>query len=428
MKTNYRQSKEEMELNYYKGVYQTTVSKELDKSEMMKLVRELLGRQKVDGSWSVIDDYRVDSDIRVAYVYLPTYYATAALLRMDIILDFEANSSEKNALLKGLEFAVGRSLYGHGFSATQSLLETLKIYKDAGLYTWMYKRENKSCVLCDVIHKHIESFKNDIKIGNTYSDWNRDFKEEFEKEVDDYEKNFNSYVWYAAYGSNINKSRFMRYINNCKDKTEPMDSRAYTIYHDIYFASKSRVWEHKGVVFLDCSKKGIALGRIYKIKKDQFNEIFDMEGVKYDEIVNLGVVDGCPVLTFTASKVRKDKLCPCKKYIDVIKNGLKETYSNKSDLILDTYLYSKVLDMPDLKVLETLRNSAHGVSVESMFDIGLQDNLLKESIERLCEIDFIKQDSRSVNEGYSLTDNKAIIYTNSNMRNLIDNILLINAL
>lgn len=424
MKTNYRQSKEEIELNYYKGVYQTTISKELDESEMVKIVRELLDRQKEDGSWSIIDDYKVDSDIRVAYIYLPTYYATATLMRMDLTLEFENNSNEKNALLNGLEFSVGRNLYGHGFTATQSLLDTLKIYKDAGLYTWMNKNENMTCGFCNVIHKHIESFKKDIKSGNTFSDWNRDFKEEFEDEIIDYEKSFNTYVWYAAYGSNINKSRFMRYINRCKDKTEPLDYKAYTIHHDIYFASESRIWEHKGVAFLDCSKSGMALGRIYKIKKTQFDEIFEMEVSKYNEIVKLGELDGTSVLTFTSSCVRKDKLYPSHKYIDVIKYGLKETYPNKSNFVLDVYLLSKVLETPELKVLQTLRNSAHGVTINAMREIGIENNLLNESIKKLYDLGLIRQDSRSINQSFSLTDNKSSVYTNSQMRDLIDIILL----
>ena len=36
-----------------------------------------------------------------------------------------------------------------------------------------------------------------------------------------------NYVWYACYGSNINRERFMRYINWCSDTTPPMEDRPW---------------------------------------------------------------------------------------------------------------------------------------------------------------------------------------------------------
>lgn len=36
-----------------------------------------------------------------------------------------------------------------------------------------------------------------------------------------------NYVWYACYGSNISKMRFMDYINRCRDTTPPVEDRPY---------------------------------------------------------------------------------------------------------------------------------------------------------------------------------------------------------
>ena len=78
MKTNYNERREVREINYLKEMYQKMISEKLKTQELEKMASYLAKVQKADGSWSVIDDYKVDSDIRVAYAYMPTYFATAA--------------------------------------------------------------------------------------------------------------------------------------------------------------------------------------------------------------------------------------------------------------------------------------------------------------------------------------------------------------
>lgn len=421
MKQNYNKRDEDAKLNYYKEKYQEVVTNKIDKCESKKIIFKLLEMQKYDGSWSVIDDYRVDSDIRVYYVYYPTYYTTAILMKLDLQFEFENESNEKKALNKGLEFAIGRNLYGHGYDATASLLETLNIYKKAGLYNWIEK--NKENDFSNLIYQHILNFKNALKTGQTFSDWNRNFKEEFEKEIDDYELSINNYVWYAAYGSNISKSRFMNYINRCSDTSKPLENKPFTIMHDIYFASKCTSWDSKGVAFLDWENTGKSLGRIYKIKKTQFDELFNMEGSKYNKIINLGELNGTAILTFTSETKRNDINYPSTKYINVINKGLKEIYPDKNELVLNAYLYSRILENSDLKVLGTIRTSTCGIAVGSMFVLGMSKKEIITIIKKLYYLSLIKQDSRSVNQGYLLTDDKSICFTNIKFRDLIDVII-----
>jgi galactokinase len=47
------------------------------------------------------------------------------------------------------------------------------------------------------------------------------------------------------------------------------------------------------------------------------------------------------------------------------------------------------------------------------------------AVRKLYDLNCIKQDSRSINEGTTLTDDKAVIYTNKDFRDLIDNLILI---
>lgn len=160
------------------------------------------------------------------------------------------------------------------------------------------------------------------------------------------------YVWYACYGSNILKERFMHYIkggdcrfngvnyDGCKDKTDPLDERPFTIPYKLYFSRRSPNWEYGGVAFLYPEKNDsiMTLGKIYKITYDQFKEIQRQEGGSwYDEILYLGEIDGIPVKTFTHSSVT-DERKPCDKYINVIMLGLKETYPEMSEEEIEQYI------------------------------------------------------------------------------------------
>ncbi|MEN2777377.1 hypothetical protein ABCY62_20355 [Acetivibrio clariflavus] len=165
------------------------------------------------------------------------------------------------------------------------------------------------------------------------------------------------YVWYACYGSNILKERFMHYIkggecrfngahyNGCKDKSDPLDERPFAIPHKLYFGKKSHKWENGGVAFLDPERNDsmMTLGKIYKITYDQFMDIQKQEGESwYDKILCLGEVDGIPVKTFTHSFVVYERK-PCVKYINVIRLGLKETYPEMSDEEIEQYIKRHIM-------------------------------------------------------------------------------------
>lgn len=155
-------------------------------------------------------------------------------------------------------------------------------------------------------------------------------------------KNFDNYIWYACYGSNINRARFMRYINNCSDTTPPVGDRPFELPYSIYFAASSVRWENKAVAFLDDTKAGYALGRIYKITREQYEEVKLQEGAKYTRKVDLGEVEGLPVYTFTDVAVRSDRGEPSEAYFRTILEGLQETYPERDEEDLRAYLQGRV--------------------------------------------------------------------------------------
>lgn len=232
-------------------------------------------------------------------------------------------------------------------------------------------------------------------------------------------------VWYAAYGSNINKARFMEYINRCKDNTPPIEERPIIINHSIYFASESGTWGGKGVAFLDEHESGFTFGKLYRIKRSQFEEIHAMEGSKYSKVIDIEpfYLDGIRVLSFTSEKRREDICRPSDRYLDIIRTGIKETFPDRADEVIDNYFIRCLLNRTDKRVLGAIRTSEHALKNREIPTLAkVYDSL--DSVINLYTLGLIKEDSRSINRGLSYTDDEAMLYTVPEKRDLIDRLLM----
>ena len=478
---------------HIKSIYQQMIHSGTGEADLRsKLAVELLGVQRDDGSWSTIDDDRAPVDIRVDFVYVPTFYATAALmfrmtadgisveeknLEMSLEKNLKKNSegrlaveSEGNrnlserlsgrlterlseCLAAGLRVAGARKLNGHGFEATRQKMEALAIYREAGMYSWMREYGDQFPEFSGMIREIIEGFRLAIATGRTFSDWNEDFSDRFRKEVEAYESEMIPDVWYAAYGSNISRERFMRYIERCTDRTAPREDRSFELPWDIYFAGRKKNWDNKGTAFLNDSKEGMALGRVYRITRKQFAEIQHMEGPDYTRKLALGMLEDIPVYTFTTKRavnapkwnaaaeenvraVSKwnaaaeenaqalpEQNVPSARYLQTILTGLRETYPEKSELVLQAYLFSRVaFDETDRSVLQFVRRSEHGVTLQTIADETMHGCItpVRKAVKKLLACGLLRQDSRSVRAGHDVDDREAVVYTSKEHRDFID--------
>nr|WP_209481445.1 hypothetical protein [Virgibacillus litoralis] len=185
------------------------------------------------------------------------------------------------------------------------------------------------------------------------------------------------YVWYASYGSNLSRDRFLCYIKGgkpkgsekvevgCKDKSLPIKETTYIMRYPLYFAKSSSRWQNKGVAFIGLNEdeEHHTYSRKYLITVEQFMDVVKQEnngaeldidlieiiknGSKtlrdswYGTILYLGEEDGYPILTFTAYwdlDVPYNK--PSEEYLSMIINGLKTTLELEDTEVLN-YLSSK---------------------------------------------------------------------------------------
>jgi gamma-glutamylcyclotransferase (GGCT)/AIG2-like uncharacterized protein YtfP len=162
------------------------------------------------------------------------------------------------------------------------------------------------------------------------------------------------FVWYAAYGSNCLKERFMVYIEGgrfrgsskdyagCRDRSHPLADCPYTIDLAMYFGNWSPRWQG-GVCFLDLEQPGKTMGRVYLITLEQLFDIQKQEGNStdwYHILQELGNFGGIRVLTLS-NITRRPVYPPTREYLQIVREGLAETYGiDFDDAKIDDYLAS----------------------------------------------------------------------------------------
>ena len=180
-------------------------------------------------------------------------------------------------------------------------------------------------------------------------------------------------VWYASYGSNLNRDRFEVYIDpnaplppglsvehhGCRDATPPREAKPFTLDNfELYFADETRTlkaWDG-AAAFIRKHAGHRVLGRMYLISYQQFNDIVLQENGKtkkledklpplesivktrgfslkqvfpdalYDRILYIGDHDGHPIFSFTTSNKLLHIGAPSGPYLQRILLGLHETY------------------------------------------------------------------------------------------------------
>ena len=161
-------------------------------------------------------------------------------------------------------------------------------------------------------------------------------------------------IWYAAYGSNLLRERFLHYIlggtcrfngkpyKGCTDKTPPLDTQPADMPYPMYFGNRSSSWHGCGVSFLDVESSGHAYGRLWLITESQFLDVWEQEGpgqAWYPDRISLGIrkEDGIEMATLT-NRVRRNFCEPHPDYLEVLRLGLRETYPDMPDNIMADYL------------------------------------------------------------------------------------------
>jgi len=174
-------------------------------------------------------------------------------------------------------------------------------------------------------------------------------------------------VWYVAYGSNINETRFLRYLQGdeshpgARDATPPIERRFTTAPLALRFAGESTRWGG-GVCFVDPDPAATAYVRAWNITGEQFEDVFAQENRRpigspfdWDAVASGGVIgdswyaqvvqvdlpfasDEQPAMTFTWTTPFPLNP-PSPAYRDTVAAGLSD-HPDLSPAAIDAYLSS----------------------------------------------------------------------------------------
>lgn len=168
-------------------------------------------------------------------------------------------------------------------------------------------------------------------------------------------------IWYTSYGSNMHRDRLACYLAGgtppgashrypgCRDRRAPARSVPVELPGRLYFATESPVWTG-GRGFYDPAATGRTRARAHLVTAQQFSDIaaqemyrepgtdFDLTEVlrsgrdewgpgRYETLICSGVLEGIPVLTFTAPWVMHDVdwVKPSAAYMAYLAAGLLES-------------------------------------------------------------------------------------------------------
>jgi len=188
--------------------------------------------------------------------------------------------------------------------------------------------------------------------------------------------NNQQYVWYACYGSNLYRDRFMCYIQGgkpknstriergCSDTTPPIADTPYEIPRPLYFAKNAPHWNNggAGLIGLEQITGNNTLSRKYLITREQFVDLVRQENSdfeltidfekaiekkslqvvdkRYGNLLFLGEEAAYPIFSFTIGEpmgtttyVKPDPI-----YIKTIFNGLQEIYNFDTDFYVAYFL------------------------------------------------------------------------------------------
>ncbi len=146
--------------------------------EWKKNLSILLDFQDDDGSFKLFDSYKIPSDARVDFCYLPTYICTATLMKAYLTDSSSFALEETSALKNGLKMSCAKNLRGHGFEAFKGQIEALNIFMKAGLKEFIDIYPDLCPEFSEMIKNIICKFQEMESKGDFFGPWGESYEDD----------------------------------------------------------------------------------------------------------------------------------------------------------------------------------------------------------------------------------------------------------
>lgn len=147
-------------------------------SEWRDCIKEIIAFQDDDGSFKIIDSFKVPSDARVDFCYIPTYICSAILMKTHLQAPGLSDDIEQ-ALIKSLELCCGRQLKGHGYEAFEGQLNALAIFRYGAIREFLSEYPD----ICPDFYRMIKGLIKDLRSRCETGEFSGPWGENYEQAI-----------------------------------------------------------------------------------------------------------------------------------------------------------------------------------------------------------------------------------------------------
>ena len=227
-----------------------------DWSENLKTILDF---QDEDGSFKLFCSFNIPSDARVDFCYIPTYLATASLMKAYLGDPKSFTEKETLALSNGLKISTARNLRGHGYEGLKGQIEALNIFMKAGLKEFMDLHHGLCPEFSEMIDKIVSAFADMEAQGKFTGSWGESYEDEI-RAINRYFRQRKVFV----YGTLMKGETNHDFLQNATflDKTV---IEGYDMYNVGWYPA-----------IID--GEGLAIGEVYSVPVEDMASIDSLEG------------------------------------------------------------------------------------------------------------------------------------------------------
>ena len=168
--------------------FHSICSGEVRKEDLLRYAESLIFQAKPlkknpDMLFLGLDDpERMPSEARVDYFYKPTYLGTAVAVKAAQMMP-EFLEGNRNVVCGLLLACTGRGFKGHGFDDLKGMIETLKIFSEAGAADFIREYPDLCPKFTQLFTESIKQLQVMIEKNSVCNEWGDDYREEAEQVI-----------------------------------------------------------------------------------------------------------------------------------------------------------------------------------------------------------------------------------------------------
>lgn len=259
------------------------------------IISQILNFQNKDGSFNLLDSYRIESDCRIAYCHEPTYICTAILMKTLLENKEVFNGRENEILSRAMHMCCARQLVGSGFSRIKSYIKVIDYFIKCDVRKFLEKYSDM-CPEFTLMFRNIATeFYDRVENKIFICDFSENYEDDIRR-ICDYFSSTNIFVYGTLMKGQYNHDSYL-------DNAEFMGNAELSNYEMYDLGS------YPGIV----AGYGNVVGEVYHVSADELKKIdlLEGEGLLYDrKLINPIIGDE---RIYACVYIYKGKVEGCKK-------------------------------------------------------------------------------------------------------------------